>query len=1185
MIYKLFTIKRLLLVIILSVNLYGWEKIYGGRGNFNTDPNFHLLYGGAGYIVKGDFTATGNSILRSNNPLNANLITDTTTYKLDDGNFTSSTYSLGDSEKRNSSKATLNLPPYVQGSDIVWAGLFWQGHIYRKNGKYDDSSVDSDIVGWNKVTLRDSLGTYHALTAPVGSDDSSHKAFYHTITNGTGYRHHYGAYVDVTSIVQNSYSSTNNTFTVGNIKTTAGNDGGGYVYITQSPTYSGNFRFGLYGGWSLIVVYDVDGAVAAANNVKAKNVSIYDGFDLFLTWGKGTVPFETTINIDGFYTPKSGTVNSSMLLFGGAGDRHIKNDTLAIEDGNNLGTYDNMNNTANPLGKQFNHTYSLYGAHMTPSDPNKQGMDLDIYDVSSSMANKQSSTKIKFGVVKSNGYCDQIFPQVIGFSTQLYEPQFCYDYAYKQQGQYFTEDNNGSKDPSLAGDVLKNEPVEVTVFLRNLVDSDLKITDMNISITDINTTQATYINNSVQLAKNGDLVPASISDASLTVASGYIKNVPIGDMDSNDFFYLYYNVNPLDTTLDMPIKVTASYNLVVNPTNSIPYTLTLGADVPMCSTTNFAYTPSKGIYNVVHNNYYDLDTGGSSPYYNLPTQVVNREGNFKVISLDENNTDALEARGTMVAVELIDVSAFHDTEASCMEQASSISPRVWVMIYDTVNDKNATSVPFTQSTIAAAIADGRTEPLMASSSEFYDYARENAAFRVSYNLTNDGNDDLVKITPGSKPNTYSINFTELVQNVGQCGHEVWNPQNYNNKTTNVSVACSNNSDKMTARDIAVCLECIYGINTKYICSRDNFAIRPEAFLMQLNDQNQTVPTIQTDITTFAHSGSAGASAPEFHLASGYDYDLEVNATNFLNNTSSAGYTKTMNITNDDPAIFEWTPRSSITSGACNDENNGTVSARFLDGTIDTNTSLAQVGEYTLRVLDTTWTDVDHNPLYMGHHTGSYFIDSNTPDCIVGSNAVQAINSGTNNGCNISSSHLANNGIQYNNYEITFHPYKFSIDTNLTIGDENKTVAEKPYVYMANISENESISVHFLTDISALGYNNSALSNYVTGCFSQDTLFSIGKSATTATNVSYSYLTHDLNSSNARISGLDVNGTIAAGDLTASPLMTLPANFWQKDQNGVLAIETNLNFNRAVNIAVNPEDINFTTLQADDNVTL
>ena len=1195
---KFFT--HILFSLLLSINLLGWSDIHGGRGDFVTDSTFHILYGGVGNTVLGDFTATGNSILYVDDGSTPSLINSHTSFKDVDTAFHATTYSLGDNEKLNSSSATLSLPSYVQGKDIVWAGLFWQGHIYRANGTYDDAKVDNTAANWNKITIKDSKGVMHSITAPLNSNNATHKAFHlaiHGDGDNRGFRYHYGAYYDITDIMKNSYSSTDNTYTVGNLKTTAGKDTGGYVYIKQAPEYSGNYRFGLYGGWSIIVVYDVDGPTSVTNNVPAKNISLYDGFDLYLTWGDGDVPFETTLNLSGFYTPKSGTINSKLLLFGGAGDKGIEDDTLQLQDKKNVGTFLDLSNAPNNAGKQFNHTYTLFGNHMTPGDTNKQGMDLDIFDVSDKMDHAQTSTKIKFGVVKTGNHCDQIFPQVIAFSTQLYEPKFCYDYAYSQQGIYFTEDNDGTHDPKLVGNIIKNEPIKMKIFIRNLIDSDLQIEDMNVSVLDINTTQTTYIRETTRLAKTGTLVPVNIADSSLHVSDSYIKGIEVNDLSSKEFFYTYYQLDPQKDSLDMPIKIKATYNLRVNASTTIPYELNLGANVPICSDGNFAYSPTKGIFNLVHNNYYNLDTGGSNKYYNLPTQVIAREGNFKVISMNPDSLDDLKGSSTIVAVEMIDASAFHDVNASCSEIASSISPKVWVILHDDLNDANVTSAAFNKAAIDAAIANGMTD--LNNSAEFYAKARTNAAFRISYNVTNDGNDDLVKIKNGANPGEYEINFTELTQNLTTCVQDM--DGNVNNTDT-VATYCGNASDKLTKEDIATCMRCVYGFNTRFVCSRDNFAIRPESFNLRLEDQDQENPTLKQPLT-IGYSGVSGATAPILDLASDYNYNLEVNATDHLGNSASEGYTKTFTSSMpNDFFAYEWEPRSTITSNACNDEDNKSIEARFINGSIELNSSVAQVGEYRLHIKDTSWTAVDSDISLMQHHNNSYFAHDGSGfillDCTQNTSSTQVLNSGFLNGCNISSSHInPDNNIKYNDYNVTFHPYKLNVSNTFTLGLADTSPVPpavitdpKPFVYMANIlGVDENVSVHLNTTVTPVGRNGSSLNNFVSGCFAKPLNFTIKKTVTvpigTVRTPIYDYRIHNKDSNGSIITSQNIDKHIPMNDLTQNPQFATTGAFFQKDQIGTIQLRTNLNYYREVNTSINPHQVNYDKILVDDNVTL
>lgn len=1177
--------KFIFLLFLLSTSLFSWTDNYGTDAPTNSsveldlDGTFHLLYGGQGASVIGDIAATGDSILTTtdNNTYNAFI---TSKYTLSDTAFNTHT----DHRKRNSSEATLNLPSYVEGKHITFAGLFWQGGLHENIGAgLTTAQVNTAVAGWNQVTLKTPDGDYHSLSASLVTKDTTNKVYHYAYKDDNSYHWNYSAYVDVTDLVKNTYSDTNNTFTVGNILTTTGKDFGDKIYYNHEPDTDGlwpssDILMGYYGGWSLIVVYNLDQEAAIAHpEEKLKTVSIYDGYENYAIWVTPD-PLLVSITIDNFLTPKSGTLNSKLLIFGGEADYGITGDVLEIYNPK-TSSYDVISNALNPIGGQFNSSYTNLGTAMSPKTF-RNGVDLDVFDVSSSMDYEQTSTSINFGVKQLGGFADQIYPQVLAFSTQLYEPQFCYDYAYKQQGIYFTEDNNGTQDPKITTNKLPNgvitgEPVEVSIFLRNLVDSDIEITDMNISVLDINTTQSTYERETTKLAKIGQLTPTTIADSSLVVDDAFIKNVQIGSMSSNENFFLYYSVDPKIKDLDTPITVQANYNLVVNAGTTIPYTLNIGANVPMCSAGNFNYAPSKGIFNVVHNNYYDLDSGGSKQFYNLPTQVTSREGNFKVISLDVNNTDQLSGKSTVVTVEMIDASAFHDTNTSCQEVSSSISEKVLVMF-----EHNATSVPFNQTAIQNAITDGMTH--LVSSTDFYQSARQNTAFRVSYNLTNDGLDDLVDIKDGSKPNTYKINFTELVQNLGECNKDM---DGIPNNTDTVAQWCSNNSDKLTKADIATCMECVNGFNTRFVCSRDNFSIKPEAFMLHLDDQNQTNPTSQSRITTNM-SGVNGAIASKLNLASDYNYNIEANATNHLSNKSSSGYTKSFFAGNsEDSAQYTWSPIGT-TVNACNDENNKSLAIRFVNGTVDANTSVPQVGDYLLNITDKTWTAVDSNSTYMGHHANSFFFPGDgsiSLDCANNSDT-QSLNSATLNGCDISSDHTNNEAsLKYNDYAVELHPFAFAVTNSTKIGMDNiAPAALKPFVYMADISQDENMSVHLNTVITARGRNSATgLSNFVKGCYAQPLDINISKSPTINTQLQYKYRFHDINSTGSVITANDINGSIAKGNLTASPSLTTTNGYFQKDMTGSINTRANLNFHRDANATANPEKITFITYKIGD----
>jgi Ni,Fe-hydrogenase III small subunit len=229
--------------------------------------------------------------------------------------------------------------------------------------------------------------------------------------------------------------------------------------------------------------------------------------------------------------------------------------------------------------------------------------------------------------------------------------------------------------------------------------------------------------------------------------------------------------------------------------------------------------------------------------------------------------------------------------------------------------------------------------------------------------------------------------------------------------------------------------------------------------------------------------------------------------------------------------------------------------------------------------------VDGDPTFMTHHTSPYFLL--TYDCIQNSSATELINSGTNNGCDISTTHLnPSTNVRYNDFNVTFHPYQYTITNNVTLRTGNvapPTSSIKPFVYMSN---DENMSVHLNTTISAVGKDSTTpLSNYVTGCFAKPLSFEIAKSATNNAALRYSYRVHNLDINGTVVSANDINQTIAAGNTTVNPTFTTTSAYFHKNMSGVSQIRTNLNFDRDVNVTTNPEDINYTSISAEDNASL
>ena len=157
---------------------------------------------------------------------------------------------------------------------------------------------------------------------------------------------------------------------------------------------------------------------------------------------------------------------------------------------------------------------------------------------------------------------------------------------------YFTEDNNGTEEPRITGTDLGNTPINVSVYVQN--KTTISIPSLSLQLGDYNSTGEVDYNGSRVFTK-------------------YTKT------DLNEYYFITYDLNPLSTSVDIPLDV----NLSISGLEQL-----LGSNnLEMCNPSGVAmdYYPSSGLFNVVHNDY--------SPAYNIPTQVVKREGDFTILSI------------------------------------------------------------------------------------------------------------------------------------------------------------------------------------------------------------------------------------------------------------------------------------------------------------------------------------------------------------------------------------------------------------------------------------------------------------------------------------------------------------------------------------------------------------------------
>lgn len=702
-------------------------------------------------------------------------------------------------------------------------------------------------------------------------------------------------------------------------------------------------------------------------------------------------------------------------------------------------------------------------------------------------------------------------------------PSFCYDYSYSQG----TTPLQVTEPPRIEDNVTVGSPMNINFLIKNLgTETGFRLVEnVVVDITDINASQAAYEAEGILVKEARVFDYEFIPNSELDTSATYINEINVGDIPTMDKFTIRYQLVPKITNLSFPINATIAYELAVQVGDT--YVLTSHTfnieDIEACENLESGYSPAYSIFNVELDSLNSDTANGTDRNYNLPTQTAMRADNFEVVSYHVDDVFITNPVSTLVGVELIEIlnNNVHD---SCSNEDSAISPRIWLRFTGEEADSNTTHIPFNAATIQEAINNGAISdqiypnltgaPPISLPGQFYSSTRENVAFRVIYNALKDG-DELVRLVK-TEQGLRIDNFPELVQDISSCKQPVTNPQN-NTITDLVAVACSNDGNNLSYAEVATCMECIYGYNTRYLCSRDNFAIRPESFRVSLSDQSQQAPVTQSQIKT-------NVDNDRINIVAGYQYKVDVNATNYLNDDNTLGYNQKFtedNATADKHFSFNWNADISIDPNKCNDTNDHNKSMTFYNGLLEHNLSNDQVGEYTLSIFDRDWTRYDHNPELLAHHydhpihgdVSAYFIGGR--DCVVDSSEVplEGVSAGISggtlsniSGCDITSNHTRNNGTpstpnitEYTDINTMIYPYKFNLKgIQPQIGPYARNNTHAPFVYINNPPtldiDNKDMSYNMNGTFYAAGYgpenNDTQLSNFVKGCYADDVNMSL-----------------------------------------------------------------------------------------------
>ncbi len=1173
------------LFILNYTNIYAWNRFDGGNIEIDVNTNFSLIYGGSGTSVKGDFVATGNTIMDGDK--STNYFAGSTPHMLHQD---SEIDALGTSSKnRNSSSATLSLPSYVTKDHIVWAGLFWQGQIH--DSANNTNQVNSDVRGWNTVHMKTPDGTVHEISVPPsGNNNPTHTAYHYAYQRGGKYRFFYSAYADVTQIIKNGgYDNSHKTFTVGNINSTDRADSGTWMYFSHineangGQWYGSNLRMGHFGGWSLVVVYDVDQqTMNDHSDVKYKNISIYNGFDQFLTWGgRRDVPFETSIHLEGFRTPSNGVISSKLLFFGGGGDYGMASDTLAIEDGGNRGSYEDLTNNWNRGTQKFNGTFTNMNTLINPSKSYYQGIDLDIFDTSNMMAHAQTDTNIKFGVVynASKRYCDQVFPQVLAFSTELYMPKLCYDYTVRMGDYIRIPSKNREINASIISDEL---PLNLKILLRSQeADFDLLDARMQIDFTPLSGSLGI-----LRKPNTAEVSPPNIN-AYIPVDSNASGFFPIGrgitphsaepggkiyPLESNyaKTSYTYTHTNDrIDAKFDIVLQT--EINFAGN--TRVPYRLSTQGTIEKCPT-NAAYDPIWNIFNAERTDSYKYDPVNEAYLrYPLYTQIAGKDYAVDIVRYQEGDLSNpfQDKNNTVVEVELIDAGSFDNNssvgfDSICEEPAAlgSTNHGTFINFYNT--DRIEINIPDD--------IDGYDNEI----------ALENAAFRM-WILTHE-----VNATTGEREIIHH-NCTSLN---GSCFQNLYANTVSAYDTTSL---CSNDCSSGNELECYMCMRKYFATP---VCSRDNFSVRPDGFRIAISDNNESTSSLPVPVMLIQNNSEAkdyASSVKPFELAAGYRYPFEVNATLYQTGLKSTGYynidffarqniTLIPNVSNKSGVLsaMEFTQQSD----PCIDKTHRSLGFRMINSEIDDSVTLPDVlppsgqypqinvGTYKLWIVDANWTEVDQ--AYSARKP--VFNNRPTNDCI-DSDANHIVNDEGKIGC-LTSSTIKEDNSNYLDLYLDFNPYRFDL-SGITL--KNNPDIDQSWLYFNNLANDNNdigMAANVKGIISAVDRDNNITTNFTAGCAAKDVELWIegnvtADSVTPDSNISAGVST-EANGMSLQQTLVDI-GNSDGSDVETDNNLTLEADNFTSVEEGNATVDLYINFDKNYTTPSNPVQVFFSDVNA------
>jgi uncharacterized repeat protein (TIGR01451 family) len=785
------------------------------------------------YNIKGDSRIIGNTNMCYNNggvcgdPGNARNNDINMMYSDPDANVTIF----------NSSSALLDLP---SGSIIKSAKLYWQGYLVDENDATKESA--------RSIIFSTPNNPYQTIM----SDDYNWVYF----TSG---RFYYQGSADVKNLV---VSGGEGSYTVSNIVSELGQPIGG-----------------SYGAWALVIVYE--------NSAETlKNITVFDGYQGIVTSGDQTSATDyanangcpqtgtgnsMTIPLTGFLTPTKGAVKSSLSIFAGEGDKGATGDHLQLTDKNGTSHY--VANTLNPYDDIFNSTITYNGLTVTNAttpvsispwySANSNGSDIDTFDVSTDMngnpliGNEQTSTNV---TLDTNG--DGYMPGVFAFSTELYEPRVCYfintitddrnitvfqDKQFVQpveSGREYTFDLwiSNMKKSATDADIETAKLVQIYLNYYNIdyIENSTQLKNLSQSVytnlTDINDSdlgefssdqnKSTWrVGIDANASAGGTLEPANDFNDNAKKAFVYLKSEFLADGNQS-------SINLLDF-----LKFKASFK-----TDSITISSDQAREIPQCvdfNGTASVFLPELGTYNVVHYNSpittldpTDIDDSKNALY----TQIVNKDFNVTVLSLDDDNTTLKNTQASVI-LELVSAESAN-LGALCSDLPIFFRDDATMGV--TFN--NSDRVNFSQTILKA---------------------NKNVYYRIKYinwsGLFNNSDVTCANVSNMSanlKGVPQCLNSdTQIKELFADNGYDISICTDGEKRACDSNMYTSNGVNEAQGPIVPEeynhnygCLSCLLGVAAKYTCSRDNFALRPNDFNSSITSNQVFIAENNNSIT-------------------------------------------------------------------------------------------------------------------------------------------------------------------------------------------------------------------------------------------------------------------------------------------------------------------------------------------------